>query len=237
MHHVFLAEGSKVVMELLNSEKIVCEHILAKPIWLKENEGQIRKYFKGTIEVIEDFELERISALTTPGHVVGVFKKRDEGVIEVQGKITLVLDGIQDPGNLGTMIRIADWFGISAVICSENCADLYNPKVVQSTMGSIGRVEVRYTNLVEWLNKNKGIRIYAAALEGINLYGLKGLQEGIIIIGNESRGISEEIFRMANEKITIPKTGYAESLNAAVAAGIIISHLTSPLSLSIGAGT
>src|SRR6185295_2265950 len=140
--------------------------------------------------------------------------------IDAKGKITLALDTIQDPGNLGTIIRIADWFGIHAIICSESCADMFNPKVVQSSMGSLGRVKLMYTNLVEWLQLNINISIYAASLNGKHVDNFMGLKEGIILIGNESRGISYEIMQMAIEKITIPKTGHAESLNAAVATGI-----------------
>ena len=135
------------------------------------------------------------------------------------------MDTIQDPGNLGTIIRIADWFGVKAIICSDNCTDMYNPKVVQSTMGSLGRVEVLYTNIAVWLKKNADINIYAAALEGKNISELKCLTEGIIVIGNESKGISEEVMQLCTQKITIPKTGEAESLNAAVATGIILSHI------------
>ncbi|MBL7745420.1 MAG: RNA methyltransferase, partial [Chitinophagaceae bacterium] len=143
----------------------------------------------------------------------------------VKGKISLVLDTLQDPGNLGTIIRIADWFGIEQIICSPDCADVYNPKVVQSTMGSIARVKVFYTDLAEWLPVQKDIRIYAAALEGKDITNMNPLKEGLIIIGNESKGIEEEILALANERITIPKKGKAESLNAGVAAGIILSHL------------
>jgi TrmH family RNA methyltransferase len=223
--NAFIAEGSKVVMELLTSPKIVCEHILAKADWLNENEPIIRKHYKGPLEIVEDFELGKISALSTPNQVVGVFKKIPAGSVKVAGQISLALDTIQDPGNLGTIIRIADWFGIANIICSENCADIYNPKVVQSTMGSFGRVEVVYTNLVEFLNQNNSVPIYAAALHGKNVDELKGLKEGILLIGNESKGIGAEIMQMATEKITIPKFGMAESLNAAVATGIILSHL------------
>ncbi|MEO5890272.1 MAG: RNA methyltransferase [Ferruginibacter sp.] len=226
MHNTFIAEGSKVVMDLLNSTKIVCEHIVGKAIWLKENEPGIRKYYKGPLEAIEEYELEKISALATPNQVLGVFKKPTQGEIKLPGNFTLALDTIQDPGNLGTIIRIADWFGVKAIICSENCADMYNPKVVQSSMGSIGRVEVAYVDLAEWLRIHDAVPVYAAALNGKNIAEMKNLTEGIIIIGNESKGIRSEIMQMANEQITIPKTGEAESLNAAVATGIILSHLT-----------
>jgi TrmH family RNA methyltransferase len=225
VENAFIAEGSKVVMELLNSENIVCQHILGIAPWLQENEVEIRKYFKGPLETIEVFELEKISALSTANQVLAIFRKATPREMETPGRITLALDTIQDPGNLGTIIRIADWFGVEAIVCSENCVDLYNPKVVQSTMGSLGRVAVIYTNLVEWLKKNMALPIYATALAGKNIDQLKGIKEGIIVIGNESKGINEEIMQMANERITIPKIGYAESLNAAVATGIILSHI------------
>lgn len=221
---VFIAEGSKVVIELLKSPSISCEMILGLPEWMHDKEQEIRQCYAGPIQVIEPFELEKISALTTPNQVVAVVKKFKK-TTAVKGKIVLMLDTIQDPGNLGTIIRIADWFGIQSILCSPNCADMYNPKVVQSTMGSLGRVEMVYTNLAEWIQKNNRIKTYAAALNGKNINELKGLTEGSIIIGNESKGISEELLQLCTEKITIPKTGEAESLNAAVAAGIILSHL------------
>jgi len=225
IENAFIAEGSKVVMDLLSSGKIICSHILGTEDWMKEKEPEIRKYFSGPLEVIEDYELEKISALTTPNHVLGIFKKIGHADIKVKGNITLVLDSIQDPGNLGTIIRIADWFKVQSIICSETCADRYNPKVVQSTMGSLARVELCYTNLTRWLEENKTVPIYAAALNGKNINQLKGITEAIIIIGNESKGISGEIMNLASEKITIPKIGVAESLNAAVATGIILSHM------------
>ena len=137
----------------------------------------------------------------------------------------MVLETSQDPGNLGTIIRIADWFGIKQIICSEDCADMYNPKVVQSTMGSIVRVKILYTDLAPWLEEQKDVFIYAAALEGQNVMAMKKITEGLIVIGNESKGISAAIFEQVDVKITIPRIGKAESLNAAVATGIILAHV------------
>ncbi len=221
---VFIAEGSKVVMELLKSGTILCEMILGLPEWMHDNEPKIRQYYAGPMQVIAPYELEKISALTTPNQVIAVIKKFKENTA-IKGRISLMLDTIQDPGNLGTIIRIADWFGIKSILCSPNCTDMYNPKVVQSTMGSLGRVELIYTNLTEWIQKNEAIKTYAAALNGKKVSELKGLSEGVIIIGNESKGISEDLLQLCTEKITIPKIGGAESLNAAVAAGIILSHI------------
>ncbi len=222
--NVFIAEGPKVVLELLTGHKFICTHLFAVNDWLKEQEKAIQKQTNITVEAVKDFELEKISLLTTPNKVLAIFKKKAEQEIKsIKAKITLVLDGIQDPGNLGTIIRTADWFGIENIICSPACADMYNPKVVQSTMGSLTRVNIFYTDLEEWLQKNNSIKKYAAALNGKNINTFQKLNEAIIIIGNEGKGISEAVLKKADEKITIPKKGNAESLNAAVAAGIILA--------------
>ncbi|MBL7748746.1 MAG: RNA methyltransferase [Chitinophagaceae bacterium] len=126
---------------------------------------------------------------------------------------------------MGTIIRIADWFGIRQIVCNEETADSYNPKVVQATMGSIARVSIYYTDLVSWIKEQKGVSLYAAALDGRNVTTMDKVKDGIIVIGNESKGISPEILQLADVKITIPRKGQAESLNAAVATGIILSHL------------
>ena len=136
-----------------------------------------------------------------------------------------MLDDIQDPGNLGTIIRIADWFEIENIICSYHCVDCYNPKVVQATMGSLVRVDIWYTSFFSFLDANKNISVYAATLSGTSLPEFNKVNEGILLIGNESMGINDELLKKATQKITIPKYGHAESLNAAVATGIILSHL------------
>jgi RNA methyltransferase, TrmH family len=164
--------------------------------------------------------------LSTPNNVLAVFEKKivtAPGTIK--GKITIALDTIQDPGNFGTIIRTADWFGVEHIICSAGCADMYNPKVVQSTMGSLARVNIFYTDLTNWLQENNSFKKYAADLDGKNIGTIKNIKEAIIIIGNEGKGISNDVMKLVDEKITIPKIGDAESLNAAVATGIILSHL------------
>lgn len=221
----FIAEGNKVVQELLQSGKFTCEQLLGKEAWIKENESIIREYYGGGLMLIEDYELEKISALSAPNDVLAVFKQATARRPVLQSRLTLLLDTIQDPGNLGTIIRIADWFGIGDIVCSENSVELYNPKVVQGSMGSLGRVNITYTKLKELLQQHDNIKVYAAALDGENVKDLHKIKEGILIIGNESKGISGEVMSMAHKKITIPKTGQAESLNAAVAAGIILSHI------------
>ena len=218
---LFVAEGPKLVMELMQSEKAELSHIYALEEWVSENEkllGQV------DVTVISEQELERISQLTTANKVIAVIKKFETKEPEMNA-VSLILDTIQDPGNLGTIIRIADWFGVKEILCSYDCADMYNSKVVQATMGSIARVNVFYTNLVDWLEKQTEARIYAAMLEGKDVTKMSVIKSGSIIIGNESAGIHHEILQYANEKISIPKKGGAESLNAAVATGIILSYL------------
>ena len=216
---VFVAEGPKLVKELLMAGVGVYE-IYAVKEWMDEN----KKFIKSidTIEITKA-ELKGISFMTTPQSVLALVRMPSTNTIVTKGKIILALDAIQDPGNLGTIIRTADWFGVQHIICSEDCADVYNPKVVQATMGSIARVNVIYTDLYLWLQKEKGITIYAALLRGKDLKKIK-IKAGVILIGNESKGIRPEILGLANEKITIPGIGKTESLNAAVATGIILSH-------------
>jgi RNA methyltransferase, TrmH family len=232
---LFIAEGPKVVMDLLYSRKFICKELFALEEWINAHSKLLSTCNDISITEVKDFELKKISSLSTAHSVVAVFEKRKQNFnLEAKGKIILVLDTIQDPGNLGTIIRIADWFGLTDIVCSIGCADLYNAKVVQSTMGSLGRVNVIYTDLVNWLNENKKartggssiqVKIYSASLEGKAIQTIGKLNEGIIIIGNEANGVSKEVLCLADEKITIPKIGEAESLNAAVATGIILSHV------------
>ena len=220
---LFIAEGPKIVTDLLHSATHYVKEVYAVKEWLKDNSDHpLKKFFTE----VSDEELERLSQLKTPHQVIAVVKKFDAGkAIDVKGRITLVLDTIQDPGNLGTIIRIADWFGVSQIVCSKDCADIYNPKVVQATMGSIARVKIFYLDLLYWLKQQQDILIYATMLEGKDITQMNGLKEGLIVIGNESRGIQTEILELANERITIPRKGQAESLNAAVAVGIVLSHI------------
>jgi len=220
----FVAEGPRIVDELLNARNCRVLQVLALKEWMEHHPG--KDHSAEIIEITED-ELKKISQLSTPNQVLAVVEKikwSDEPVIK--GKILLALDSIQDPGNMGTIIRIADWFGIEGIFCANDCTDIYNPKVVQSTMGSITRVRVEYTDLSSWLKKNNEVRTYAAVLNGRDITKMEKLNEGMIVIGNESKGISEEILKLINVQITIPGQGKAESLNAAVATGIILSHLT-----------
>ncbi len=224
---VFIAEGPKVVMELLDSREFICKEIFALPEWITANATITTKYSIGAVIAIKDFELEKITALSTPNKVLAVFEKKQPAAApDLTNKITLALDTIQDPGNLGTIIRIADWFGVDNIICSVGCADMYSPKVVQSTMGSLARINMVYTDIAALIKDNSNIPVYAATMQGKDVRTLSKIKQGILIIGNEGRGINEELLALAKENITIPKMGEAESLNAAVATGIILSHIS-----------
>ncbi len=224
-HDMFVAEGPKLVSELLAADNVAADEVFATEEWLYQNYDLAQSRSRFMMEITER-ELERISGLTTPNKVVAIFRKPTYQVaVNYHASLTLMLDGIQDPGNLGTIIRIADWFGISNIVCSPTCADAFGPKVVQSTMGSVTRVRVEYANLVDVLLKNRSTPAYVAALEGTSIYELAPVKEGFLLIGNEARGVSEELLRNADYRISVPRVGEAESLNAAVATGIILSHI------------
>ena len=217
---LFVAEGPKIVGELMQVIPDRVQMIYAVKEWLQENESPINP---SKFREISETELERLSQLQTPNRVLAVLNQLDHTEPHISS-FSLYLDAIQDPGNFGTIIRIADWFGIQNVICSPGCADLYNPKVVQSTMASMARVKLYYDEDGTWLSK-QNLPFYAATLNGTSLYEFQKVKEGVLLIGNESKGLRRELIERAGEKITIPRKGQAESLNAAVATGIILSHL------------
>ena len=220
---LFIAEGPKIIQELLGADNGIIKNLYALPEWAEDN-----KQLTATtpVTIITEMELGKISQLKTPNKVLAVLHQFDRPIEMIsKNNITLVLDGIQDPGNLGTIIRIADWFGVTQIICSNDTADMYNTKVVQSTMGSIARVKMMYTQPEEWLSNQNDISIYATTLDGKPIQQTTKIREGIIVFGNESKGISPEVLNYCTDKITIPKKGNAESLNAGVAAGIVLSHL------------
>jgi RNA methyltransferase, TrmH family len=222
---VMVAEGPKIINELLAAPNLEPVSFYALKEWL-EIPGVPSLIRQADCTVISSVELERISFLSTPHQVLGIFKKPVfTSNPDYSSGISLMLDDVQDPGNLGTIIRIADWFGIHRIICSNTTADAYSPKVVQSTMGSIARVSLLYTDLEDWMATHPSVELYAATLSGKPLNECKKMENGVIVIGNESGGIRSSILKAATQQVTIPKKGKAESLNAAVATGIILSHI------------
>ncbi len=221
--NLFIIEGPKIVEEALKAAPKNVKKLFALPDWIENN-----KKILSEVEVapIDTIDLDRISQLKTPNKVIALMEAPwSEGFVLRTNELALVLDGIQDPGNMGTLIRIADWFGVQQVICSPDCADIYNPKVVQASMGSTFRVEVFYTPLPDWLATVKAVPVLGAALQGKPLSSFEKTGRGLLVIGNESKGIRKEVMEFVEQKITIERLGHAESLNAAVAAGIILAYL------------
>jgi len=224
-HDVFIAEGPKVVRDILASRQFVCKTICGVDSFFNEYEELISPVEQKDRLILSEIELEKISLLQTPNKVLGIFYKRQPEKVILKNSLNLLLDDIRDPGNMGTIIRIADWFAVKNIICSEDCVDQYNPKVVQASMGSIARANIIYTDLKKFIDDNKEINVFAASLDGKSLYTFDKIKEGLILIGNESKGIKSELLKSATAQITIPRFGAAESLNAAVATGIILSYL------------
>ena len=224
---VFVAEGPKVVEDIMALRKP--KLIAATAQWLQHN-GKAIPCDCETIEV-SDEELAKTSFMQHPQQVLAIFdQERDELHTEhFADSLTLVLDGVQDPGNLGTIIRIADWFGITSVVCSRDTADIYNPKVVQSTMGSIARIKTFYTDLKEFISTlPAGTPVYGTLLEGENIYSQELTGNGLIVMGNEGKGISPEIRKLISRGIRIPNyppgRETADSLNVAVATAIVCAE-------------
>ncbi|HVE60540.1 MAG TPA: RNA methyltransferase [Chitinophagaceae bacterium] len=218
---LFVAEGPKIINDFLHTIPDRVKKIYATDEWAKENERGIDNV---PLSIISQKELERITQLKTPNQVVAVVEKTKSKEPSIANEVGLYLDTIQDPGNFGTIVRIADWFGIKNIVCSEGCADLYNAKVMQASMASMARVNVWYDVNEHWLAKQK-TTIFAATLNGKSFYDVEKIDKGILVIGNESRGVRPDFLQMAATEITIPKKGRAESLNAAVATGILLSQL------------
>ncbi len=229
-HQEFLAEGSKLVLEVIGSSLDI-HAVYGAEDWVKAHEARL-SHRKIAVEVISEEEMERITALSTPSPVLAVIGTPQQQVHEelLDHSLTLVLDGIQDPGNLGTIIRIADWFGIPQVICSPTTVELHNPKVIQSTMGSFLRVTVVYRELGPFLAMAK-VRVFGTFLEGSDLYKMNLPAAGVIVIGGEAHGISPSLEKFIAHKLTIPlfalsehRAGHADSLNAAVAAAVVCAE-------------
>ena len=220
----FVAEGFKVVDDLLALQP--ADLIVATQEWLHG------KHFAAQTEVIEvtEEELKKVSFLQHPQQVLAVFRQATSGDYSINtSELSLALDGVQDPGNLGTIIRIADWFGITHIYCSQDTADVYNPKVVQATMGSIARVKVEYGNLLALVESLPAdVPVYGTLLDGDNIYQQTLENRGIIVMGNEGKGISPALAKKVNHRLLIPNfpegRATADSLNVAIATAITCSE-------------
>jgi RNA methyltransferase, TrmH family len=239
-HNAFVIEGEKGVNELLMSN-IKLVSVFALPEWGKNN-FTILKQKSVDFQEITTEELKKVSDLITPNQVLAIAEIPDTTMADPKqfSGMALALDGIRDPGNMGTIIRTADWFGIDRIICSTDSVDMYNPKVIQATMGSYSRVKVYYTNLLDFFKELPvEIPVFGALLEGPDITRKTFSKPGIILIGNESHGISQSLIPFINEPLHIPHfsdseaVNKAESLNASIANGIICYEICKQLTKNI----
>lgn len=223
---LFIVEGIKLVTEFLEDEGVVVRQLFALAPYLQKHLALLEKRNIAYAEVDAE-ELKKISLQTTPNQALAVVQKKEQFFTPelLTSQLSLYLDDIRDPGNLGTIIRMADWFGIRQVICSRSTTELYNPKTLQASMGAVLRVNVIYLDFAELFPSLKGVPVYGAVLSGNNIYR-SALRTGMIVIGNEANGISEAVLQHVTEPITIPAAGQngSESLNAANACAIICSE-------------
>ena len=222
---LFIAEGGKLVSELLPC--FPCRVLVALPEWLRTHDAA---QAAEVCEVTRD-ELAAASLQKSPQQALAVFEKRADSVSDMRRDgLRLALDDIQDPGNLGTILRIADWFGIKHVLCSPHCADVYNPKVVQATMGALARVQVHYVDLPAFLEGElaAGVPVYGTFLDGENIYEKSLAEAGIIVMGNEGNGISDAVCACVSERVLIPSYPpgalTSESLNVSAATAIVCAE-------------
>jgi TrmH family RNA methyltransferase len=225
---LFLVEGGKSIVELLDSDFEV-DFVLTTSEFFDKYGEKIREKSK-SYEIVNQFDLEKVGTFETNDSSLAVVKQKTNKTFDINknlsaqaGNIVLALDEIKDPGNLGTIVRIADWYGIKNIIASKETVDFYSPKVITATKGSFTRVNVFYTDLKEYLSKTK-LPVLGAYLNGENIHKTKFPTSGILVMGNESNGISKEIEKLIIKKITIPAYGKAESLNVAIATSIILDN-------------
>ena len=220
---LFVVEGRKMTEELLHSG--------FEMVGLYATEAFLSDYPAfAEAQTVTEIQMQQMSGQDTPPGILAVVRIPKQGEIKTTSRLVLALDGIANPGNMGTLIRTAEWFGIHDVVCSSDCVELWNPKVVQATMGSLFRVKVWATDLVTYLQKTKvnGKDVYGALLEGENLFQMQAKPEGILVIGSESHGIRTDVLPHITHPITIPRVGgsVTESLNAAVAGAILMAEMT-----------
>ena len=216
-HQLFFAEGIKVIQELLDSN--------FELVNLYTTQNDFNEVAESKKVLIEESDLKKITALASPNSCLAVFKIPSEKKIIKSGLI-LALDAVRDPGNLGTILRLCDWFGIHQLICSKDAVDIYNPKVVQATMGSIARVNVNYVDLEQYIT-DSNLPVFGTFMDGDNIYKTQLPQEGMIVMGNEANGISIGIEKLISNRLTIPRFGMlqkTESLNVATATAIVLSE-------------
>ena len=222
---LFLVEGPKLVEELLGSDYEI-SLLLVNEKWLQKNPDFENKR---NTRLLSDHQLQKLSLFSASNQVMAVVGYQEYPPLKISDdELILVLDTIQDPGNLGTIIRTAEWFGIKQIVCSKETADAFNPKTVQASMGSVFRIRIHYTDLVNFLQSYSQMPVYGSLLSGDPIYDLNLSKAGFLIIGNESKGISPDLQKLITQALYIPKheSSSTESLNASVACGILLSAFT-----------
>ncbi|MCH2235192.1 MAG: RNA methyltransferase [Crocinitomicaceae bacterium] len=213
---LYLVEGEKMIQELLVQDRFETSELFG-----------LEEIQDADVQIVSKKELERMSSLKNPNKFLAVVSTKPK-VKEQEFDKALMVDLVNDPGNLGTIIRTADWFGITKIFLDQNSVDVFNPKVVQSTMGAIFRVEVEYCDLLMKTNelKNQGFKFYGAFMDGDDYNAIDFNEKSVLVMGSESHGISDGLGKLLDQKITIPRQGKSESLNLAVATGILLSKFS-----------
>lgn len=225
-HGTFLVEGAKSVQEVLQSDFQI-ELVVATDTFYKEN-SRLTDRQRTPVEIASVADLERIGTLGSNNAAIAVVRtKENRPLVPGPGEIALILDDVRDPGNLGTILRIADWYGVRTILCSETTADVYNPKVISASKGSFTRVCWWYGNITDFLSERAGRApgpVYGAFLDGVNAHSLSFAPAGYLVMGNESNGISPAVEQYVTERVTIPRYGDAESLNVGIATAVLLDN-------------
>ena len=227
-HGAFLVEGAKSVQEVLQSD-FQTELVIATDEFYKEN-SRLTDHQRSPVEIASAADLERIGTLGSNNAAIAVVRTKENRPLVINsGEIALILDDIRDPGNLGTILRIADWYGVRSILCSDTTADVYNPKVISASKGSFTRVQWWYGDITQFLHQSTGgaeraTPVYGAFLEGADVHTLPFAPSGYLVMGNESNGISPAVERYVTQRVTIPRYGDAESLNVGIATAVLLDN-------------
>lgn len=221
-HKLFLVEGEVSVLEFLASDYKL-EALIASTEFLNDHKSEL-KGITEKIHEVKKSELEKLGTLSSNDKAIGIFHQKDVPAFTMSNEIVLALSDVNDPGNLGTILRIADWYGIKKIVASKNTVDVYNPKVISATKGSFARVQVYYEDLKDFLEKQSGVPVLGADLSGENVHSYPFPDQGILLMGSESHGIHPDLEKYITQKITIPRYGQAESLNVGIATAIVLDN-------------